>query len=340
MMMNTSKSLFRINSGTVIKGKWHANNYTILKELGFGANGTVFLAECKSGQVALKISNNGMSIISEVNVLKSFAKVQGYSLGPSLIDVDDWVTGSGTVSFYVMEYIKGPELLAFISKKDSSWINVLMIQLLKDLQVLHDHNWVFGDLKPENLIITGPPTKIRCIDVGGTTIRGRAIKEFTEFFDRGYWGLGTRKAEPSYDLFAVGMVMMNIAYPKRFNKTTGGIQQLKLMIQQKNELRPFEDIMLKAFIGKYSSANEMKQELLQLSGGGKTINRTAGASSVHQRKKQTVHSNQRMKGTTNQSAKSRQLVKKRKKKAGVLESIILIIIISLLYFLYIYGQLT
>lgn len=340
MMMNTSKSPFRINSGTVIKGKWHKNNYTILKELGFGANGTVFLAECNSGQVALKISNNGMSIISEVNVLKSFAKVQGYSLGPSLIDVDDWVTGRGNVSFYVMEYIKGPELLAFISQKDSSWVNVLMIQLLKDLQVLHDNNWVFGDLKPENLIITGPPTKIRCIDVGGTTIKGRAIKEFTEFFDRGYWGLGTRKAEPSYDLFAVGMVIMNIAYPKRFNKTTGGIAQLKSMIQQKKELRPFEDVMMQAFMGKYSSANEMKYALLQLSSGNKKTKRTINTSSANRMKKQIAHPNLKPKATIKQNTLSRQLVKKRKKKTGVLESVLLIIIISLLYFFYVYGQLT
>ena len=36
-------------------------------------------------QVALKMSDNGMSITSEVNVLKSFAKVQGSALGPSLL---------------------------------------------------------------------------------------------------------------------------------------------------------------------------------------------------------------------------------------------------------------
>lgn len=175
-MMNTSKSQFKINSGTVIKGKWHNKQYTILKELGYGANGTVFLADSKIGRVALKLSNNSVSITSEVNVLKSFAKVQGYSLGPSLIDVDDWVTNRGTISFYVMEYINGPDLLTFIHNKEDLWIDVLMIQLLKDLQNLHENNWVFGDLKPENLIITGPPTRIRCIDVGGTTIKGERLK--------------------------------------------------------------------------------------------------------------------------------------------------------------------
>ena len=29
---------------------------------------------------------------SEVNVLKSFSKAQGVTLGPSLLDVDDWIS--------------------------------------------------------------------------------------------------------------------------------------------------------------------------------------------------------------------------------------------------------
>ena len=69
----------------------------------------------------LKLSDNGISITSEVNVLKSFAKVQGSALGPSLLDVDDWGSKSGKMSFYVMEYIKGPDFMTFIEQKGSSW---------------------------------------------------------------------------------------------------------------------------------------------------------------------------------------------------------------------------
>ena len=335
-MMNSMKSPFKINRGTIIKGKWHRKDYTIIKELGFGANGTVFLADSALGKVALKLSDNGMSIISEVNVLKSFAKVQGYSLGPSLIDVDDWVTTSGTVSFYVMEYINGPDLLTYIENKDSSWVNVLMIQLLKDLQVLHDNNWVFGDLKPENLIINGPPTRIRCIDVGGTTIIGRAIKEFTEFYDRGYWGLGSRKAEPSYDLFAVAMIMINIFYPKRFNKLEGGLKQLQMMIQKRRELLPYEQVLTKALTGRYGSANEMRGELIKLSSGQEARTNTRTSNSG-----KTKAPSIKNRGASPKRAQAQQKkMAKKKKRTGYLESILLIVVISLLYIVYIYGQLT
>lgn len=263
MMNHTLKNPCKVSPGTIIKGKWHGNQYTIIKELGFGANGVVYLAKGRNGQVALKMSTNGMSITSEVNVLKSFAKVQGTpTLGPSLLDVDDWEVNRSKISFYVMDYLQGIDFLSFIEQKGKSWMPILILQLLNDLANLHDNGWVFGDLKPENLIVTGPPPKIRCIDVGGTTVRGRAIKEFTEFYDRGYWGLGSRKAEPSYDLFAVAMIMINTAYPKRFKKTIGGLKQLTEAICQKPELTKFNKVMIKALQGHYSTAIQMRTELL------------------------------------------------------------------------------
>ena len=333
--MNTLKNQFNIYRGTVIKGKWHKKQYTVLKELGHGANGTVFLADSDKGQVALKLSNNSVSIISETNVLKSFAKVQGSRLGPSLIDVDDWITTSGTISFYVMEYINGPDLLTFAHGKDSTWIDVLMIQLLKDLQHLHENNWVFGDLKPENLIITGPPTRIRCIDVGGTTIQGRAIKEFTEFFDRGYWGLGTRKAEPTYDLFATAMIILNLFYPNRFNKVEGGIKQLHQMIRKNPALVSYETLLLKALTGKYENASQMRHDLLKKTSGNlvKSTKHSVLANHNGTQSKST-------KVKTSSHPVTRSMIVQKKKRNGHVESLLLILIISICYFLYIYAQLT
>lgn len=322
MMNSTLKNLCKVSPGTIIEGKWHHNRYTILKELGFGANGIVYLAQFHNQRVALKMSDNGMSITSEVNVLKSFAKVQGSSLGPSLVDVDDWVQRNNTISFYVMEYIEGPDLLSFIKQKGNGWTEVLVLQLLSDLHTLHKQGWVFGDLKPENLIVMGPPPRIRCIDVGGTTMQGRAIKEFTEFYDRGYWGLGSRKAEPTYDLFALGMIMINMAYPKRFNKTTGGLNQLRGMIQQKPELKNYEDIILNALQGKYQSAKQMRMDMLQGVG-------SQSKSVVPPAPKKKTRTHVKTQRYTPKPTKNR--------KGGWLETTLLVTIVSVLYFLYIFG---
>ncbi|PLR91893.1 protein kinase domain-containing protein [Bacillus sp. T33-2] len=327
MMNHSLKSQSKVTEGTVIQGKWHCNQYTVIKELGNGANGIVYLAKNKNQQVALKMSDNGLSITSEVNVLKSFAKVQGSALGPSLLDVDDWDRKSGKISFYVMEFIKGPDLLTFIKNKGSAWTGVAILQLLSDLQLLHENGWVFGDLKPDNLIVTGPPARVRCIDVGGTTQTGRAIKEFTEFFDRGYWGLGSRKADPKYDLFAVAMIIINTAYPGRFTRMGGGIEQLKGMIEKKRELQIFKDAIIKALTGSYSSALEMRHDVLHIMQG--------------QQRSDTVTSIQATapgKPGRQQQNVSTRSYKYKKKKGRVLETIIIILAISLLYFLHIYNQ--
>lgn len=312
MMNNSLKNRCKVLPGTVIDGKWHRHRYIILKELGFGANGIVYLARSGNQKVALKMSDNSLSVTSEVNVLKSFAKVQGSSLGPSLIDVDDWVREEQTISFYVMEYIEGLDFLQFINKRGRVWANVLILQLLKDLHSIHEQGWVFGDLKPENIIVMGPPPKIRCIDVGGTTIQGRAIKEYTEFYDRGYWGLGTRKAERSYDLFAVGMMMINIEYPNRFNKATGGLDELVQVIKEKSELKKVEIVILKALKGDYQTALEMRTEMLHM------INEPTSKNVKRTQKRQATQNN--------------------RKKWRWFETISIIVLLSVLYLLYIYGQ--
>ena len=337
MMMNhTLKNQCKVSPGTIITGKWHAREYTIIKELGFGANGVVYLAKHKDTQVALKMSENGMSITSEVNVLKSFAKVQGHSLGPCLLDVDDWYWNNSRISFYVMEYIQGPDFLSFLQTKEASWTNVLFLQLLNDLEQLHQNGWVFGDLKPENLIVTGPPPKIRCIDVGGTTIKGRAIKEFTEFYDRGYWGLGSRKAEPSYDLFAVAMIMINTAYPKRFTKTTGGIQQLKEAIRSKQELKKIEPVILKALQGQYSMAKQMRTDLLDLL---VEKNNSTAAAKPAVKNPVSIQVTQTGAKDTQTSPLSRQSYRRKKKKSGWKEFLFISIVLGVLYAWYTFNNL-
>ncbi|MBM4765298.1 protein kinase family protein [Bacillus sp. B15-48] len=322
MMNNTLKSLSKLSPGTSIRGKWHQKEYIVVKQLGFGANGIVYLVRDGTRPAALKISDNSSSITTEVNVLKSFTKVQGSALGPSLYDVDDWEQVGQRNSFYVMEYIKGPDLLSYIQGKGNEWLGVLMLQLLNDLEVLHRNGWVFGDLKPENLIVTGPPARVRCIDVGGTTLKGRAIKEFTEFYDRGYWGLGGRKADESYDLFAVAMVIINTAYPKRFNKTTGGLSQIMQMVKQKSELKLFEGVIQKALEGQYLSASEMRKDVLQ----------TLQPSKRQRRSKQTQHK------PNSQQTRVKKNAGKAKKKGSLLETVLLIASISIIYLFYIYSQ--
>nr|WP_205603927.1 serine/threonine-protein kinase [Bacillus mesophilus] len=337
-MNNTSKNqACRASSGTVITGKWHRESYRILKALGYGANGYVYLASSTSGLVAIKLSDNSMSITSEVNVLKHFSKVQEHNLGPSLLDVDDWYRPELgiTVPFYVMEYVKGENFITFIENRGEEWTGILCSQLLMDLDKLHEAGWVFGDLKPDNLLVAGPPPQIRWLDVGGVTLQGRSIKEFTEFFDRGYWGMGSRVAEPSYDLFAVAMIMINAAIPKRFQKEPNNSEQLKRIIQTTPSLHKYQDVLMNAIGGKYQRAIEMRKDLVHLM--SKASNSTTPViPKVKQRR-----ASKPLKQSKPVKPDPIHVVKKpkTKSKTGYIETVLIIMFLLLAYLLYIYGQL-
>lgn len=260
-MKTITKKPFNIRVGSTITGKWHKNVYFINQVLGAGAIGTVYLAKSHTGPVAIKISENNITVTSEVNVLKILSPAQGKTLGPRLIDVDDIDINGKIIPFYAMEYIEGVDFFRFAKCYGPGWVVKLTVNLLENLHQLHEQGWVFGDLKPENIIIEARTLSVRFVDVGGTTKQGRAIKEFTEYFDRGFWGLGSRKAEPSYDIFAAAMMMINTIHGKKVTKKEGGIKQLQSIIGQNAETRKISKVLMKALQGGYRNAKEMKIEL-------------------------------------------------------------------------------
>ena len=154
---------------------------------------------------------------------------------------------------------------------------------------------------------------------------GRSIKEFTEFFDRGYWGLGSRSAEPSYDLFAVAMIFINAYYPVRVSKNGDGYKQLVEMIKQKKELALYRTLLQKALSGTYNSAEEMRSDLVEI---------------LQNQKKQpaprTPSSQKSPVTRTRRHTKKRGRVQRR--RGGLIETMLLVSIVCFLYVLYIYGQ--
>lgn len=374
MMNNQLNGQINLAPGTHITGKWNKNKYEIKSLLGNGANGTVYLASGKTGDVAIKLSKDSTNITNEVNVLKKITQVQDSFLGPSFIDVDDYIN-PGTNEcyyYYVMEYVNGVSLPKFIERNGMEWSSIFIIQVLSLLDKLHHKGYIFGDLKTDNLLVTKEPNKIQWIDFGGVTQIGRAVKEFTEFFDRGYWGLGSRKAEVSYDLFAVTMIFIHLHCKKQFLKNGLGIKQLEQVISQTQTLIPYKEFLMKGLKGEYVSANAMKQALLmyeQLINATKkkkskkvqtttaqtnSMNQTRQSKKQNQTANQTSQSNKhsqpanQSRNSTSQNQKSNQStqtrsrnnvqVKQKKKRIHWFETSTILILMGLAYALYFYYQ--
>ncbi|PFH82304.1 serine/threonine protein kinase [Bacillus sp. AFS088145] len=372
MMNNQLNGQINLAPGTLITGKWNKNKYEIKSLLGNGANGTVYLASGKTGDVAIKLSKDSTNITNEVNVLKKITQVQDSILGPSFIDVDDYINPvtNECCYYYVMEYVNGVSLPKFIERNGIEWSSIFIIQVLSLLDKLHHKGFIFGDLKTDNLLVTKEPNKIQWVDFGGVTQIGRAVKEFTEFFDRGYWGLGSRKAEISYDLFAVTMIFIHLHCKKQFLKNGLGINQIEQVITQTQTLNPYKEFLMKGLKGEYVNASAMKQALLMYEQkinatkkkkGKKdqatttqTMNQTRQSKKQNQTANQSTQSKKHSQPTnqprnaTNQNQKPNQStqtragnnvqVKQKKKRIHWFETSTILLLMGLAYALYFYYQ--
>ncbi|TFB21023.1 hypothetical protein E3U55_09350 [Filobacillus milosensis] len=253
----------RLTKHQRLKGIWNKRTYSIVKLLGEGARGSIYLATVGQKQVALKISQDSSVIAAEVNVLKALKKVQGMPLGPLLLDVDDaTINHSQKHAFYVMEFIDGVPLGDWIQSHGLSWLFPISSQLLTQLKQLHELGYIFGDLKPDNILIDKQTKRARLVDVGGVTQRGRAIREYTTWFDRGYWKMGDRRAEPQYDLFAYAVCMLSMDPHIKIHKP--GQKDIIKLTQQATNLKPLHSVIYKALKGQYLSAHDMKKDIEQV----------------------------------------------------------------------------
>ncbi|WP_423802887.1 protein kinase domain-containing protein [Paenibacillus auburnensis] len=205
--------------GTVISGKWRGNRYVVERLLGKGANGTVYLVqrEGRREKYALKVGNDTLELQSEINVLTSLQSCRKRSefrarrespLSSYLLESDDF-KGGDNEPFYVMRYVEGRPLHLFLAKNGASWLGLVGLKLLEKLQLLHECGFVFGDLKPENVMVSDYG-EAELIDYGGASPIGRSVKQFTEWHDRGFWNAGSRTGDESYDLFSFAVLCLRL----------------------------------------------------------------------------------------------------------------------------------
>ncbi|MBL0385374.1 phosphotransferase [Tumebacillus sp. ITR2] len=201
--------------GQFITGLWNKKRYRIDGMLGSGANGEVYRVTCDGQTYALKVSAQAPEISLEHKILKQLQGVaRGADLGPLIFDLDDVQTPRGKVFFYVMEWVRGTDLPDFLQKRGAHWTPVLLLQLCTYLERLHAQGYCFGDLKAENCLVNEEHGIVRLVDFGGVTPFGRGVKEYTEWYDRAWWGQGSRLSEESYDVFALSMLAIQLLAPE------------------------------------------------------------------------------------------------------------------------------
>ena len=154
-----------------------------------------------------------------------------YPLGSYFLESDDYA-GSKEEPFYVMRYVEGRPLHQFLSRNGSTWLGLVGLGLLEKLHRLHECGFIFGDLKPENVMVSRYG-QVELIDFGGASPKGRSIKQFTEWHDRGFWNAGSRTGDERYDLFAFAILCLRVLDENG----------LKLAAQQLPQTRSVEELL-------------------------------------------------------------------------------------------------
>ncbi len=232
--------------------------------MGAGANGRVYLVRRGKISYALKVGLDALDHQSEINALRALSKTSTSFKG-YLIDVDDFSYEGQEIPFSVLKYIEGTTLSNYIQNRGKDWVYVVGSRFLQKLAELHASGYVFGDIKPENIMLSGYGD-VDLIDFGGVTIKGRAVKQFTELYDRGYWGCGDRVAEDSYDLFSFAVLILKALDERdRFAEfqqalpQNRGIDLLQSVIRENDRARQIAPFLHKALQGEFSSSKEAYQ---------------------------------------------------------------------------------
>lgn len=195
-----------LQKGSVLKGKWTNASIEIIRLLGKGANGEVYLASSNRQWYAMKICPSAGDLALEWGILEKLGVRNEYFPKPVLIDDCE----SQPLYFYLMGWIDGLSLDEVLSRLNPVELHAVLIQILKGLTELHQIGCAFCDVKLQNIMIEqkGYDKNARFVDVGGITPFGRSVRQFTPYSDRAFWGLGTRTSDAHYDLCALVLMLI------------------------------------------------------------------------------------------------------------------------------------
>ncbi len=149
----------------------HVGKYEILREIGAGGMGAVYLGERADGsyrkQVAVKIVKRGMDTKFILRRFRQERQVLALLNHPFISLLLDGGTTDDGLPYFVMEYVEGEALYKYADNKNLSIRQrlKLFIQICSAVEYAHRKGIVHRDLKPSNILIKidGSP---RLLDFG------------------------------------------------------------------------------------------------------------------------------------------------------------------------------
>ncbi|QDT12794.1 serine/threonine-protein kinase [Planctomycetes bacterium K23_9] len=228
--------------------------FTVLREIGRGGMGAVYLAERTAGptqQVAIKVLRLGFGHDEMMRRFRDEAQFAA-ALGehPSIASlIDAGMTDDG-IAYLVMDYVDGKRIDHYC---DQNELNVadrltLFTDVCDAVQFAHRNAIIHRDIKPSNILVTDDG-QVKLIDFGIAKLTEPKPGFDNEETQTAYRVLTPAYASPeqargdapttSSDVYSLGIVLYGLLTGRApYDVQTGDPQQLVRMIQQVQPLHP------------------------------------------------------------------------------------------------------
>ena len=239
---------------TTVRIEPHIGPYRVLRELGRGGMGVVYLAERDDGQyrrrVAVKVLRHGPDsdelerrFLAERQILASLNH-------PNIAQLLDGGVTDAHIPFLVMEYVDGVPITTYCDRQRLGIEDRL--QLFRDVcaAVHHAHQnlVIHRDIKPSNILVT-EDRRVKLLDFGIAKLMNPTLGPADQAFTRTEWRIMTPEyASPEQvrgdslttasDVYALGVLLYELLCGRRPHRlTTRSPQELtEIIVQREPEL--------------------------------------------------------------------------------------------------------
>ena len=217
--------------------------YIIIREIGHGGMGTVYLAARADGyfekQVAIKVLNRGAATEDVVRRFRAEREVLARLDHPNIARLMDAGTMDDGRPYFVMEYIDGVPIIRFVEEKGLEFHERLdlFLKVSAAVEAAHRNSVIHRDLKPNNILVNheGEP---KLLDFGIAKVIATQTNplEITSFRQQRLTPMSASpeqvKGEPITvlsDIYALGVVlyeMLTGVRPHRFETSHPSDEEL------------------------------------------------------------------------------------------------------------------
>ena len=238
---------------TVIGNRFGA--YEVVRELGSGGMGAVYLAARADGQfekeVAIKVLKRGTDTDEVLRRFAAERHILARLEHPNIAHLLDAGTTDDGLPYFVMEYVAGAPITRFVREHELSIQQRLAIflKVCSAVEVAHHNHVIHRDLKPSNILVNaeGEP-KLLDFGIAKLLTPGEGAAELTSAIEQRLTPICAspeqtdgRPVTEASDVFALGALLYEILSgqkPHKFSTTSPSREELMRVIREEDPIAP------------------------------------------------------------------------------------------------------